>query len=95
MPVERRPISASQLAELLGEDPIRLLAIERVSTGFVIVTEPSDDTDDRHVSATERQHDSQEATERRQEVRHVNKNWGKNMPKTGKTGKAGKKMGCY
>lgn len=49
MPVERRPISISQLAELLGVDPSRLLAVEvhRPSKTAILVLEPSDDTDNR------------------------------------------------
>jgi hypothetical protein len=39
MPVERRPISVSQLSELLGVDPARFVAIERTSTGWCVVTD--------------------------------------------------------
>lgn len=41
MPVERIPISCSQLAEVLGYEPARLIDVEKVnSTTFRIVLEP-------------------------------------------------------
>lgn len=46
MPVERYPVSHSQLAELLGYDHARFLAVERSNRndrGWVIVTEGEDD----------------------------------------------------
>lgn len=43
MPLNRTPLSRSQLCELLGVEPARFVAIERArkagSTGFVLVTE--------------------------------------------------------
>lgn len=39
MAVLRTPISRSQLSELLGVEPGLLLAVERLSTGFCVVTE--------------------------------------------------------
>lgn len=44
MPVVREPISVSQLAELLGVEPWRLIAIEvdQRSTSAVLVLEPED-----------------------------------------------------
>lgn len=43
MPVERHPISVSQLSELLGIDPARFLAVERRLHQWYVVTEPEDD----------------------------------------------------
>ena len=43
MPVDRTPISVSQLAELLGVDPARFLAVERILSQWYIVTEPLGD----------------------------------------------------
>lgn len=39
MPVQRVEISRSQLGELLGIEPSRLLGFERTSTGFRMVLE--------------------------------------------------------
>lgn len=45
MPVERQPISVSQLSELIGVDPKRFIAVEkRSSTDLVIVLEPEEMT---------------------------------------------------
>lgn len=40
MPVERHPISVSQLSELLGVDPARFVAVERRLQQWYVVTEP-------------------------------------------------------
>ncbi len=42
MPVERVKVSTSQLAEMLEVDPLRLVGVEKSSTGFVIVLEPKE-----------------------------------------------------
>ena len=39
MPVERQPISVSQLAEMLGVDPARFIAVEKRPHGWCVVTE--------------------------------------------------------
>lgn len=45
MPVERRAISVSQISELLGVDPARFIAVERLtSTMLQIVLEPEMNT---------------------------------------------------
>lgn len=43
MPVERVPLSISQLCELIGVDPARFVAVEKRSTGLVIVLEPEEE----------------------------------------------------
>lgn len=42
MPVDRVPLSSSQLAELLGVDAKRLIDVELTRDGFVIVLEPEE-----------------------------------------------------
>lgn len=43
MPVVRKPISRSQLAELFGCEPKDFVAIDRTLTGWELVTEPDED----------------------------------------------------
>lgn len=40
MPVHRQPISVIELADALGVDPKRFVAIEKRPEGWVVVTEP-------------------------------------------------------
>lgn len=40
MPVERREVSVSQFAELMGLEPERLIAVERRGSTMVLVLEP-------------------------------------------------------
>ena len=43
MPVERQPISVSQLSELLGVDPAQFVAVERRLRQWYVVTEGETD----------------------------------------------------
>lgn len=40
LPVERHPISVSQLSELLGVDPARFVAVQRRAHQWYVVIEP-------------------------------------------------------
>lgn len=42
MPVERRLISVSQFAELMGIEPQQVIAVERQGSSLVLVLEPEE-----------------------------------------------------
>jgi hypothetical protein len=79
MPVERRLVSTSQLAELLGVEPTRLLDVERPSGGpislsrrrpgstqwAIVLEEPDHGTNQPHLSAAD--HEAQPAAQGREE----------------------------
>jgi hypothetical protein len=59
VPIERRAVSVSQFADLLGVDPQRLIGVERKGSTMILLLEPEDDTTVRDVPATQGQHDPQ------------------------------------